>query len=67
MTAPHWDSTGQPTNLPAAATDALNWLQLFRSWNRRLFDENEARLDRAIEALTVQLSATRVDNSVDKS
>jgi hypothetical protein len=63
-----WAADGQPANLPAAALDALEWLEVFRNlldydpprpWIRSSLDENRARLDRAIAALTRHLAPHR--------
>jgi hypothetical protein len=63
-----WAADGQPANLPAAALDALEWLEVFRNlldydpprpWIRSRLAENRDRLDRAIAALSRHLAPHR--------
>jgi hypothetical protein len=63
-----WAPDGTPANLPAAALDALEWLEVFRGlldhdpprpWIRSHLAENRTRLDRAIAALSRHLAPHR--------
>ena len=60
--APDWDSAGHPVNLLGAATDALEWLEVFRGWlredKRAEMDEARARLGRCAVELREWIDKT---------
>ena len=60
--APEWSRDGQPENLLAAATDALDWLAILRGWmredKRAEMDDARARLARCSIALREWIDKT---------
>jgi hypothetical protein len=57
MNQPEYDGEGEPINIEAAATDAMEWLRLLHGWLRDglitvdKHDENVERLGAAVWAL----------------
>jgi hypothetical protein len=58
--SPAWDAQGDPANLAAAAADALEWLNIMRSYaDRWRVQDSVVRYDRCREALRRLIDETK--------